>query len=96
MAREQAVNDNDDADDWERYERETNSRPGEELSEGSADLSADGCAGMHDECYENIHIAFKGMCNRPISSGNDNFEKIGSDSDVGRDAKQVMRQGMRM
>src|ERR1043166_1121135 len=84
-----AVNDDYDADDWKRYERHANAWAAKVLRESGSDLSADGCAGMHDECDENVHVPFQGMSYRSVTRGDDDLKEIRTNGDMGRYAQQI-------
>src|SRR6266481_4107432 len=78
------VNDNGGADQWQRYEREADFGTGKILGRNRADLSADRRARVHDECDQNIDVAFDRVSKGPVAGGNDDFKQIGAHSKVGR------------
>ena len=75
MTGKQCVNDNGRADQRKRNESETNFRTREILGRDSADLCADGGAGVHNERNKNIDIAFDGVGESAVAGGDDDFEK---------------------
>ena len=89
MAGHEAVDDDDDADNRKWNKCHADAGAAKELSQRGPDLRADGRAGVHDERDKNIDVAFEGVGYGSVAGGNDNFEEIGANGDVCRNAQQV-------
>ena len=96
MAAEHCVDDNGRANQRQGNESQPNFRAGKILCRDGADLRADGCPGVHDQCNQNVHVSFYGVAKCAVAGGDDNFEKICSDCEMRGNSQHVNHGGMRM
>src|ERR1039457_365495 len=89
VARDQAIDDQAGTEERQRHEREPDAHAVKILGQGRADLRADGCARVHDQRDEDVHVAFEGVGERSIAGGNHDLEQISSDGDMRGHAENV-------
>ena len=77
MSGKKSVNDDGCADEGQRDESEANFRTGKILGADGADLRADGCTGVHDQCDQDIHIAFYCVAKGSVTGRDDDLEQVG-------------------
>ena len=91
VARDQAVDDEAGAEKRQRHECEADAHAVKILGQGRANLGADRRARLHDEGDEDVDVSLHGMFVGTDAGRHDDFEKIGPDGNVGRNAEQINR-----
>src|SRR5204863_3462625 len=81
------------ADEWQRHECEPDFRPGKILGGDGADLRPNGSAGMHDQCDQDIDIAFDRVTESAVAGGDDNLEKVGPNREMRRNSQEINHHG---
>ena len=89
MAAEHCVDDNGRADQRQWDESQPNLRTGEVLRGNSADLRANGRAGVHNQRDQNVHITFNRVAKCAVAGGDDNFEKISAHCEMRGNSQHV-------
>jgi hypothetical protein len=89
VAAYQRVNNDGCANQWQRHESEPNFRASKILCRNGADLCANRCAGVHDQCDQNVHVAFYRVTECTVTGRDDDLKKIGPVCEMRRNSENV-------